>query len=108
MADIPVHPSAIEGDSEEFLQEVIDFYVRIGLVAPGSKFVADPNQPEEGQPRGEVSIMGASACHGACGVAFDIANRACNLIPISSVRRRCRQRAEAAYRGCIAACDLVS
>jgi hypothetical protein len=108
MADILIHPSAIEDDSEEFLQEVIDFYVRIGLVEPGSKFVADPSQPQDEQPEGKVDVLSASACHGKCRTAYDIATRACNLIPVSSVRRRCRRKAEAAYRVCIAICDLAT
>ena len=102
MTDIPLHPTDAEGDTPEDLQKAAEFFISIGLLKQGDRFVIDANASRVDD--GELEDSGVSStCTEACKAAYKIAKAACNL---SGNYSKCRKKAKKAYQACLLACDL--
>jgi hypothetical protein len=100
MTDIRMHPDDLEGESEAQLQAAADFFIHIGLLKEGDRFVADASAARISEAEPEART--GSTCHDACRAAYEIAKKACNL----GNYKKCRKKAKKAYEICVAACDL--
>ncbi len=103
MADILIHPADVEGDTEQDLRNAADFFISIGLLKEGDRFVVDQSASREDDEEAGPSER-QSTCTQACKRAYDIAKAACNL---SGNYKKCRKKAKKAYKACLALCDLT-
>lgn len=102
MTDIPLHPSVIAEETEESLAATATFFVAIGLMKEGDRFIqSDAGIPLDSEDLGPLPEELTSSCRENCRAAYEIARLACG---ISSSVRSCRRKAEAAYNVCIALC----
>lgn len=103
MADVLIHPDDVDGDTAEDLQKAADFFISIGLLKAGDRFVVDQSASRDDGREVDDQSAG-SACKDACRAAYEIAKAACNLTGNPS---KCRKKAKKAYQACVLACDLT-
>lgn len=105
MANIPVHPSALEGDTAEELAASKAFFVRCGLMREEDDFVSDPSVPDN-DDEAEVSRR-TGPCESSCTSAYEIAKAACEtIIWDAAKRKKCRKKVKAAYAACLGLCEI--
>lgn len=102
MTDISLHPADAEGDTPEDLEKAAEFFISIGLLKQGDRFVIDANASRVDDSDTEEPSE-HSTCTDACKAAYKIAKAACNL---SGNYSKCRKKAKKAYQACLLACDL--
>ena len=101
MTDIAMHPDDLDDVNDEQLAGITDFYVKIGLMKAGDRFVRDANSTlvdEKAEPEAVTGV-----CQDACRAAYEIAKVACNG---TLNYGKCRKRAKKAYQACLLVCDI--